>query len=110
VIGNKIIALVPGETLSDPKRWLFCGALAVAVASTAVIEWAAREKEGAMSRPPQILLRTVGALVLIVLAILGGGLAVPIFVSLVAGVIIALVAFDIAWRLRNPVAEPVSGH
>ena len=30
VVGNKIIALIPGEALSDPKRWLFCGALAAA--------------------------------------------------------------------------------
>ena len=110
VIGNKIIALIPGEALSDPKRWLFCGALAVAVASTAVIEWAAREEDDAMSRAPQVLLRGLGALVLIVLAIFGAGLAVPIFVALVASVIVVLVVFDISWRLRNPVVEPVSGH
>jgi low temperature requirement protein LtrA len=108
VIGNKIIALVPGEALSDPQRWLFCGALAVAVASTAVIEWVAREEGGAMSRVPQVLLRSLGALVLIVLAIFGAGLAVPLFVALVASVIVALVAFDISCRLRNPVAETAS--
>ena len=107
VIGNKIIALIPGEALSDPKRWLFCGAMAVAIASTAVIEWAAREKEEAMSRPPQIQLRAIGAVVLIALATFGAGLAVPLFVTLVSLVIIILVAFDISWRLRNPLPDPV---
>lgn len=103
VVGTKILALVPGEALSDPKRWIFCGALAVAVACTAVIEWTAREDSGAMSRPPQILLRIFGALVLLALAFFGAGLAVPLFVALVAGMIVIPVAFDISRRLRNPV-------
>lgn len=106
VVGNKIIALVPGEALSDPKRWLFCGALAVAVASTAVIEWAARENPGAMSRKPQIYVRLLGALLLLLLALIGGALSVPILVIVTASIIIILVGLDISWRLRSPVIEP----
>jgi len=103
VVGNKIIALIPGEALSDPKRWLICGALAVAVTCTAVIEWTAREGTGAMTRQPQILPRLLGALVLIALALWGGGLSAPLFVALLASVIIILVVFDISRRLQNPV-------
>ncbi|MFC2030526.1 low temperature requirement protein A [Chloroflexota bacterium] len=103
VVGNKVMALIPGEALSDPKRWLFCGALATAIACTAVIEWAMRERAGAMSRRPQTLTRILGAIVLIVLALLGGGLGVPLMVAIVAVIIISLVGLDISWRLRNPV-------
>ena len=103
VVGSKVMALIPGETMSDPKRWLFCGALATAIACTAVIEWAMRERDGAMSRRPQTLIRILGAIVLILLALLGGGLGVPLFISIIAVIIIILVGLDISWRLRNPV-------
>lgn len=53
VVGNKVMSMIPGEALSDDKRWLICTALATAIACIAVIQWAAREKAGAMSRPPQ---------------------------------------------------------
>ncbi|MFC2026270.1 low temperature requirement protein A, partial [Chloroflexota bacterium] len=105
VVGNKVIALMPGEALSDPKRWLFCTALAVAVASTAVIEWASREGDDAMSRRPQILFRCLGALALLAVAILGGGLSVPLLVVIVAGIVIFLVGLDVSWRLLNPVLD-----
>jgi hypothetical protein len=87
--------------MSDPKRWLVCGALATAIACTAVIEWAAREKAGAMSRRPQTLNRMLGAVVLIVLALFGGGLGIPLFVAIIAVTIILLVGLDISGRLRN---------
>ena len=103
VVGNKVMALIPGEAMSDPKRWLFCGALATAIACTAVIEWVTREKAGAMSRRPQTLVRVLGAIVLTVLAIFGGGLSVPLFVAITAVIIILLVGLDVSWRLRNPV-------
>ncbi len=68
VVGKKVMELIPGEALSDHKRWLFCGALAIALACTAVIEWATREKTGAMSRRSQAFMRMLGAIVLLLLA------------------------------------------
>jgi low temperature requirement protein LtrA len=109
VVGNKVLSLIPGEALSDPKRWLFCGALAVALVCTAVIEWSAREGTDAMSRQPQVLLRILGALVLITLALLGGGLSAPLLVVSVASIIILLVGLDISWRLRNPLPAQNEG-
>jgi low temperature requirement protein LtrA len=103
VVGSKVMALIPGEAMSDPRRWLFCGALATALACTAVIEWALREKAGAMSRRPQTLNRTLGAIVLILLAYFGGGLGVPLLVAIIAVINIILVGLDISGRLRNPV-------
>jgi low temperature requirement protein LtrA len=102
VIGNKVMSLIPGEVLSDPMRWLISAALATAIICTAVIEWVAREKTGAMSRSPQTLIRSLGAILLILLAYLGRGLSTPIFVAIVAGIIFILVGLDISWRLRNP--------
>ena len=104
VVGSKVMALIPGEALSDHKCWLFCGALATAIACTAVIEWALREKAGAMSRRPQTLNRMLGAVVLIVLALFGGGLGIPLFVAIIAVTIILLVGLDISGRLRNPMS------
>jgi hypothetical protein len=88
--------------MSDPKRWLVCGALATAIACTAVIEWAAREKAGAMSRPPQTMIRILGAIGLILLAFLGRGLSTPFIIAILAGIMIILVGMDISRRLRNP--------
>jgi low temperature requirement protein LtrA len=102
VIGNKVMSLIPGESLSDSKRWIFCIALAFAIACTGVIDWAAREKAGAMSRPSQILTRILGAVVLILLAMLGGGMSTPLFITFVASVILILVGLDISQRMRNP--------
>lgn len=103
VVGNKIIALIPGEALSDPKRLLLLMALAAAVACTAVIEWAVREGSGEMSRRPQTAIRLLGALALIALALLGDGLTAPILVAAAAGIVILLVGLDVSWRLRKPV-------
>jgi low temperature requirement protein LtrA len=107
VLGKKVMELIPGEAFSDHKRLLFCGALAIAIACTAVIEWAAREKTGAMSRRSQAFIRMMGAIVLLLLAYLGEGLGAPLFVAIVAGVIIILVGLDISWRRRNPVTVRV---
>jgi low temperature requirement protein LtrA len=104
VVGSKVMALLPGEAMSDPKRWLFCGAVATAIACTAVIEWVMREKAGAMSRRPQTLNRMLGAVVLIMLALFGRGLSVPLYIAIIAGIIILLVGLDISGRLRNPVS------
>jgi low temperature requirement protein LtrA len=108
VVGNKVIELIPGEALSDPKRWLFCGALALAVACTSIIEWAAREQPGAMARGPQIMMRLLGALALLALAVLGGGLSTPLLIAVVVAIIIVLVFLDITWRLRKSLPEPVA--
>ena len=102
VVGSKVMALSPGEAMSDPMRWLLCGALATAIACTAVIEWVTRESAGAMSRRPQTLNRVLGAIVLIVLALFGGGLNAALFVVIIAVIIIILVGLDISGRLRNP--------
>ena len=103
VVGNKVMALIPGEAMSDPKRWLFCGSLAVVVACIAVVEWVAREKAGAMSRRPQTMIQLLGGLAFLAVAIWGGELGTPLIVAIVAGIIIILVGMDISSRLRKPV-------
>jgi len=111
VVGKKVMALAPGEALSDPKRWILCSALAVAILSTGVIEWAAREQSGeAMSRRPQGRLRVVGALLLVALAIWGGGLSAPLLITIVAAILVGLVGLDVTWRLRNPARGKEEGN
>jgi low temperature requirement protein LtrA len=104
VVGSEMMALIPGEAMSGHERWLFCGALASAIACTAVIEWVMREKAVAMSRDPQTLNRILGAVAIILLALFGGGLGVPVLVAIVAVIIILLVGSDIFGRLRHPVS------
>jgi hypothetical protein len=58
-----------------------------------------------MSRPPQTTIRLLGALALILLAVLGSGLAAPVLVAVAAGIIILLVGLDISWRLRTPLPD-----
>ena len=102
VAGTKVLALAPGEALADEKRLLLCGALAVALLADAGFEWAAPEWAEAMARKPQIWTRLAAAVVLVGLALWGGGLSAPLLVAAIAITIMVLVAMDISRRLRNP--------
>jgi low temperature requirement protein LtrA len=102
VVGKKVLALTPGEALSDEKRWILCTALALALVSIALVEHIAKEVPEAMSRPPQVLVRLVGAVVLLALAAFGGGLSPVVLIPLVAITLIAMVVIDISARMSNP--------
>ena len=102
VAGTKVLALAPGEALADEKRLLLCGALAVALLAGAGFEWAVLERVEGMARKPQIWTLLMGAVVLVALALWGGGLSAPLLVAAIAITIIVLVGLDIASRLRNP--------
>ena len=101
VAGTKVLALAPGEALADEKRLLLCGALVVVLLADSGLEWAAPERTEEMARKPQVWPRLAAAVILAVLAVWGGGLGAPLLVSIIALIIIALVALDISKRLRN---------
>lgn len=104
VVGKKILALTPGEALSDEKRWVLCGMLALALLCTALIEMIARERGGAMSRPPQTLIRLSGAAVLLLLGAFGAVLSPVALIPLVAVTMMTMVGFDVRGRMSNPLA------
>ena len=102
VAGTKVLALAPGEALTDEKRLLLCSALVVVLLADAGLEWAAPERIEEMARKPQVWPRLAAAVILAVLALWGGGLGAPLLVAIIALIIIALVALDISRRLNNP--------
>ena len=101
VVGTKVFAVVPGELLSQEQRILLCVALAIAVLALGVIDWASPEDSGRLSRRPHLNIRIIAALVLLLLAFLGGQMGVGLLVTLVALVMVVQVALDIWLRTRN---------
>jgi SulP family sulfate permease len=101
IAGTSVAALFTSSVIMNVDS-TSATALATVIACIAVIEWAAREKAGAMSRPLQTMIRNLGAIGLILLAFLGGELSTPFFIAIVAGIMIVLVGLDISWRRRNP--------
>jgi low temperature requirement protein LtrA len=102
VAGTKVLALGPGEALADEKRLLLCGALAFVLLAIAGFEWAVPERVGEMARKPQVWARIVAAVLLVVLAIWGGGLGAPLLVISIAIIFIILIWLDLSSRLRKP--------
>jgi len=95
VAGTKVLALAPGEALSDEKRLLLCGALADILITNAGFDLAEPEREEDTGCKPQIWMRLAATVILVILALWGGGLGAPLLVTIVALLIIALVAFDL---------------
>jgi low temperature requirement protein LtrA len=109
VLGTKVLALAPGEQLSDPKRMLLGLSLAVALLGLAVLEWTGRERDEKMARRPQIWARVGGAVVMVALALGGGVLSAPLLVLTIALTIGVEVALDVRGRLGRDVQENPSG-
>jgi hypothetical protein len=107
VVGTKVFAVTQGEILSDEKRYLLTFAVAVAVAVLALgfVEWASPEHSGPMSRKHQFAIRIPGALLLIILGVLGGQLSVGVLTTLVVLILLVQVGYDIYSRLREAAPE-----
>ena len=101
VVGYKIFEIAPGEVLADEKRYVFGLALAVVLLALAGVEWSSPEGEGPMSRRTKVLIRAICALILIVLAFIGGQLAAGVFVILVTIVFLVQVLLDVQSRVRS---------
>ena len=99
--GTKVSALAPGEALADEKRLLLCGALAIVLLAVVGFKWAVPERVEGMARLPQVWTHLAAALVLVALALWGGGLGTPLLVAVIAMIIIVLVGLDISSRLRS---------
>ena len=111
VVGTKVFAAVPGEILGQEKRLLLCIALAIAVLALGVIDWASPEGSSRFFRRPHLNIRIAAAILLLLLAPVGGFINVGWLVTLVAVVLIVQVGIDIATRLGNKhVAEPAVAH
>ena len=76
-------------------------ALAIAVLALGVIDWATPERSDPLSRRPHLNIRIVAALLLLLLAPLGGQMGVGLLTTLVALVMVVQVGIDIWLRTRN---------
>ncbi len=86
-------------------------ALAIAVLALGVIDWATPEGSDPLSRRPHLNIRIVAALLLLLLAPLGGQIGVGLLVTLVALVMVVQVGIDIWLRTRNQdVGETAVNH
>jgi len=101
VAGTKVLALGPGEALADEKQLLLCGSLAVVLLAVAGFEWVVPERAGEMARRPQVWSRIIAAVLLVVLAIWGGGLGTPVLVITIASIFFILIGLDVFQRVRN---------
>ena len=105
VVGNKVFVALPGEPLADDKRLLLCISLAIGVLALGIVEWASPEKAGPRSRPHQMVIRIVSAIVLLGLAIAGGQLGAGLLVSLIALIFLIQVGLDVYMRVVKNQAE-----
>jgi len=105
VAGSKVLMASPGHPLSDEKRLLLGLSLAVVVLASALIEWFAREKPGAMARKPQIWPRVIAAALIAALAVWGGSLATVVLVLSLSLVMAVLVLFDVRQRRRTSAGD-----
>ena len=101
VVGTKVFAALPGEILSQEKRLLLCAALALALLALGIIDWASPEGDERFSRRSHLSIRVVAAVVLLLLAPIGGLINVGWLVTLVALVLVVQVGIDIWLRTRN---------
>lgn len=101
VVGTKVFAALPGEALSQEKRMLLGVALAIAVLSLGIIDWASPESSGPLSRRPHLKIRIAAAVILLLLIPVGGLINVGWLVTLVALVLVVQVGIDIWVRTRN---------
>ena len=67
--------------------------MAIAVLALGVIDWASPEDHGRLSRRPHLNIRIVAAMVLLLLAFLGGQMGVGLLVTLVALVLPEAMAY-----------------
>ena len=108
VVGTKVFAAGPGEILSQEKRVLLCVALAIAVVALGIIDWASPEQEGPFSRSSQLAIRLASALILLLVAAVGGAINVGWLVILVALVLVVQVGIDIGARMHNKAVVEVA--
>jgi low temperature requirement protein LtrA len=101
VVGTKVFAALPGEILSLEKRLLLCTALAIALLALGIIDWASPEGGERFSRRSHLAIRVVAAIVLLLLAPIGGVINVGWLVTLVALVLVVQVGIDIWLRTRS---------
>jgi low temperature requirement protein LtrA len=99
------------RALSDPVRWLICGAVAVSLVSLAVIDFTLRNPQELRHHSGRVLalrLATAGAALL--LGLVGGALgALALFSLLVCGGVIQVVAVLLTEVRQEAHPEPASG-
>lgn len=102
VVGNKVFAAVPRIPLDDSERILFTLALATAVLTFAVIEWASKESDKPSARSPQPWIRIDGTTALLLVGGLGSSLNEGWIVALVTAIMLSQVGLAVTLHLQRP--------
>jgi low temperature requirement protein LtrA len=97
----KAVTADSGELLKDEYRWLICGAVALALAAIALVEWATVERAGDNKGSFELMLRLGGSALALILAAAGGALDPVILMLCLAAIGLVQVVTDFYRRLQS---------
>lgn len=91
----KVVEVHEGEILRDNYRALVFGAAALALLAIAILERTIYQQEGRSRAMSELIIRLVGVVVLVLLALFGGGLDVVIMAGIAAAVLVVEVVVSV---------------
>lgn len=104
---KKAVFFDPFEVATAKYRWLLCGTLALALLSTAALDWVTERRQSEVRDEYRFRIRVGSALVVLLMASIGG-LPGSVFVAIVTGVCFLQVIVDL---LMSPLtADPHEIH
>ncbi len=104
---KKVVFFDPMLPSADKYRWLLCGALSLALLSVGVIDAVTERRQAELSDRARVNMRLASAVLILLLASIGGLMDAWVFAALVAAGGVAQVAFDMAMA---PMADPDAAH
>lgn len=96
----KLVSTDVSKALPDQYRWLICGAAALSICVIGVIEWAIAKQWDARVRS-ELGLCLGGAIMIVALAVFGGGLNAAVLMSLLGVIGAIMVGIDLYWRYQR---------
>jgi low temperature requirement protein LtrA len=105
VMGNHLFGTMPNAQLEVGQRLLFTSALATAVLTFGLIEYASKEKEEPLARSSQPWMRISVAAMLLAIGLFGNTLTAAWLVTIVAFILLLQVGLDVSARLQRPEPE-----
>lgn len=110
---KKLVVLHQGDPLADKYRWLICGAVALALAFTTLIDLATIASSRSSGSGIRSMFRFGSVAAILLLALVGGLLSPVIFIALLALICVAQIVLDLVLEARGslgPVGEHTTKH
>ena len=92
---KKASTLEMSQAFPEKYRWLLCGALAMVLLATAMIDSVTERRQAELSDRARVGMRSFSGLLMQLLAPAGGGMAGSTFILLVTALLVAQVIFDL---------------